>query len=124
MNDNKVDVIIPLYNGERYIKEAILSLQNQTYPVSRIIICDDGSRDRGPEVVKTIAQSDHRITLLQSSHGGVSSARNAGIKASSAQYIAFLDADDVWLPTKLEYQMAVFKVASPQVGFVPVSYTH
>lgn len=117
-----IDVIFPVYNGERYIAEAIHSVQGQTYPASQIIVCDDGSTDRTQRIVEELRQKDTRITLLQLRHGGVSAARNAGIKASTAQYIAFLDADDVWLPSKIERQLDILRSSSGEVGFVHSSY--
>ncbi len=122
MITSTVDVIIPVFNGERYIQAAIQSVQQQTFPVARIIVADDGSTDRTGAIVTSLQQSDSRIHLLKLPHAGVSAARNAGITTSSATYIAFLDADDLWLPEKLALQIAAFADGGQEVGFVHSSY--
>ncbi|MDQ0782140.1 glycosyltransferase family A protein [Chryseobacterium sp. W4I1] len=95
-----ISVVIPLYNKEKYIKETILKVLNQTYQHFEIIIINDGSKDKGPDIVNEI--NDSRIKLFNKNNGGVSSARNLGIEKSQYEYIAFLDADDEWLPNHLE----------------------
>lgn len=95
-----ISVVIPLYNKEKYIKETILKVLNQTYQHFEIIIVNDGSKDKGPDIVSEI--DDPRVKLFNKENGGVSSARNAGIEKSRYEYIAFLDADDEWLPNHLE----------------------
>lgn len=93
-------VIIPLYNKERHIERAILSVINQTYQKFEIIVIDDGSTDKSVERLKSI--NDSRIKLIKKKNGGVSSARNKGIVESRYDYIGFLDADDAWKPDFLE----------------------
>ncbi|WP_312947689.1 glycosyltransferase [Agrobacterium sp.] len=122
MNNIEIDVIIPVFNGERYIQYAIHSVQKQTLSAARIIVADDGSTDKTAEVVTSFMSSDPRITYLNLAHEGVSSTRNAGIRASKAPFVAFLDADDIWLPEKLERQAEVFSNSTEQVGFVHSSY--
>jgi len=117
-----IDVVMPVFNGALYIQTAIQSVQRQTSPAARIIIADDGSTDRTVEIVTSLQQADSRITLLMLPHAGVSAARNAGIAASSSCYIAFLDADDLWVPEKLALQLAVFEAGGGEVGFVHSSY--
>lgn len=95
-----ISVVIPLYNKEKYIKETILKVLEQTYQHFEIIIVNDGSKDKGPDIVNEI--DDPRIKLFNKKNGGVSSARNLGIEKSQYEYIAFLDADDEWLPNHLE----------------------
>lgn len=122
MNNIDVDVIIPVFNGDRYIQYAMRSVQNQTLAAARIIVADDGSTDTTADVVKSFMASDPRVTYLNLPHQGVSSARNSGIRASTARFVAFLDADDIWLPEKLERQAEVFTKSAQQVGFVHSSY--
>ncbi|MFN4126620.1 glycosyltransferase family 2 protein [Pannonibacter indicus] len=117
-----IDVIIPVFNGEAYIEAAIQSVLQQTLPPDRIIIVDDGSTDATAQVVARLAQADARVVCLPRSNAGVSAARNAGIAASSAPFIAFLDADDIWLPEKLERQMEAFDRGGSETGFVHSSY--
>lgn len=96
-----MSVIIPVYNGERFIREAIESVQAQTLPVSEIIVVDDGSTDG----TAAIAESMGAVVIRQP-NGGVSAARNVGIRAATQPWIALLDADDMWDPDKNELQWA------------------
>ena len=99
-----VDVIIPAYNASRFIYETIQSVLNQTLLPHKIIVVDDGSTDETVEIVKSF--ESNLIELISVKNGGVSRARNIGINASlEADYIAFLDSDDIWAPTKLEAQL-------------------
>jgi glycosyltransferase involved in cell wall biosynthesis len=93
-------VIIPLYNKEQYIKKTLLSVLNQTFSNFEIIIIDDGSTDKSADIVKEI-DSD-KINLINQENAGPSNARNRGIEEAQGEYLAFLDADDEWLPNKLE----------------------
>ena len=94
-------VIIPCFNASATIAAAIQSASRQTVRDLEIIVVDDGSRDGTPDIVAALAQSDNRICLQQQANGGVSAARNTGIKAARARIIAFLDADDMWAPDHL-----------------------
>ena len=89
-----ISVIIPLFNREKYIRETINSVLNQSYPEYEIIIVDDGSTDRSIERVKSF--NDSRIKVITESNQGVSCARNNGVKIASYDIIAFLDSDDQW----------------------------
>ena len=95
MTDISVAAVIPLYNGSKFIEEAIRSVFAQTEPVDEIIVVDDGSKDSGPEIVERLSKS-HPITLLRKSNGGQSSARNFAINHTRCSHIAFLDQDDIW----------------------------
>jgi len=117
-----VDVIIPVFNGARYLELCVRSVVAQTLPPARIFIADDGSEDETPQIAQRLQAEIPSVRYLRLPHGGVSAARNAGIRASTAPFVAFLDADDVWHPLKLEEQMAVFRDASAEVGFVHCSY--
>ena len=110
-----VSVIIPTYNGSRFIKETVQSVIGQTYPNIEIIIVDDGSTDNTPDIVKSI--NDPRLIHIRQANSGVSMARNHGIDISHGDYIAFLDHDDVWLPHKLERQLQLFK-EDPNIAMV------
>ena len=113
-NPATVSVVIPVYNGDRYIPQAVESVLNQTYPVNEIIIIDDGSTDQTRSVLQPYFD---RIHYVYQENQGVSVARNHGIKLSTGTFIAFLDADDVFLPQKLELQLQVF-AENPQLGIV------
>lgn len=103
-----ISVIIPMYNSKDTIKSALESVLNQTYsePVE-IIVINDGSKDGCEKIVEEIIlnnQTNRTIKLINKPNGGVSSARNIGIKESSGEWIALLDSDDIWLPEKLQKQ--------------------
>jgi len=104
-----ISVIIPVYNGERYLSECIQSVLDQTHPAADIIVIDDGSEDRTPDVAAGwgSAISYHRVA-----HGGLPYARNHGLRLAQTEFIAFIDSDDVWLPRKLEAQMAALTGAT------------
>lgn len=95
-----ITVVIPLYNKEPHIAKALESVLRQTNPASNIIVVDDGSRDQGAAVVARFA--DQGVRLIQQANQGESAARNTGIAAANTPYIAFLDADDWWLPGHLD----------------------
>jgi len=87
-------VVIPLYNKERSVKNTIESVLNQTFQDFEVIVVNDGSTDNSLEVVKSF--NDERIRIINQKNSGVSSARNRGIKEAKYEWIAFLDADDLW----------------------------
>lgn len=95
-----VSVIIPVYGAEKYIAATIQSLLGQTYKNFEALIIDDGSPDRSIEICQQF--SDPRIQIIRQNNRGLPGARNTGIRHAKGDYIAFLDADDIWLPTKLE----------------------
>ena len=106
-NSRLVSVIIPVFNGEGFLGEAIESLLAQTYRPVEIIVVDDGSTDRSGDVAKGFKDSGVRYCYQPNS--GIGAARNKGASLAAGSYFAFLDADDVWLPDKLTLQMAVFE---------------
>lgn len=100
----RVSVVIPTYNRARLICETLDSVLAQTYRDFEIIVVDDGSTDGTQEVVSRYGPS---LRYLRQENAGPAAARNAGIRASGGEYVAFLDSDDLWLPRKLEEEMAV-----------------
>lgn len=97
-----VDIIIPLYNKQMTIEQAIRSVQSQTITDWRLMVVDDGSTDGSADIVRRLQSQDRRIELIQQSNAGPGAARNTGIRAATADTIAFLDADDVWYPSHLK----------------------
>ena len=110
----KVSVVIPTYNYGRFIAEAVESVLAQTYPIAEIIVVDDGSTDDTETVVRTFGE---KVRYVRQTNEGVCSARNRGINSSNGDMIAFLDADDIWLPEKIEKQLARF-AEDPEIGLV------
>lgn len=100
----RLSVVVPLYQTEVYIEEALHSVVAQTFSDFEVLVIDDGSRDRGPELARGL--NDPRIKVITQENRGLAGARNSGIRHASAEYIALLDADDVWEPTKLERHVA------------------
>ncbi|ALL04401.1 hypothetical protein AQ505_02130 [Pedobacter sp. PACM 27299] len=107
---NKVTVIIPVYNAEKTIGRALASVLNQTIAPYEIIIIDDGSHDNSSLIVQEHIDLNpmFKFHLIKKSNGGVSSARNVGLKKATGNYIAFLDSDDEWFLDKLEKQLTIF----------------
>jgi|TARA_Y100000031_G_scaffold20453_1_gene20945 glycosyltransferase involved in cell wall biosynthesis len=105
--DPLVSVVIPMYQSEAWIEETLTSALAQTYQNVEIVVVDDGSTDRGPDVVaEYVAPGSSRVQLVRTPNRGVGSARNTGVLASCGEYVALLDADDLWDSRKLEIQMA------------------
>lgn len=109
MEEDLVSIITPLYNSERFVTEAIKSVLAQTYPHWEMLVINDGSTDKGPEIVKQYIQTDPRIHLINQKNGGSAAARNNGIGQARGRYIAFLDADDQWDANFLEEQLKLLK---------------
>lgn len=105
-NSNLISIIIPTYNSSQYIKEAIDSALSQSYKNIEIIIVDDGSTDNTEDVIKSY-NGIEKIIYIKKRNGGPASARNLGITQAKGNYIAFLDADDIWDKCKLEKQMDI-----------------
>lgn len=102
-----VSIVTPAYNSETFIEEAILSVQEQTYPHwEMLVVYDSGTTDSTPELVQERAQRDSRIRLIQVPKGrGLALSRNYAIGQAQGRYLAFLDSDDLWLKNKLELQV-------------------
>jgi glycosyltransferase involved in cell wall biosynthesis len=116
MNDRRVSCIIPVFNGERYLAETLDSVFAQTHVPFEVIVADDGSTDRSAEIARSYAG----VMLLQQANAGHAAARNLGISIAIGDFIAFVDADDLWHPEKLARQLARFD-ARPELGLV---FTH
>lgn len=110
-----VSVVIPVFNGERYLLAALESVACQTFAPLEVIVVDDGSTDGSVAIAKQFP----RFRLIVAPHLGVSAARNRGVDASSGRYLAFLDADDTWYPDKIAEQVALAE-REPRHGLVTV----
>lgn len=111
----RVSVIIPCYNTARYVKETIESVLNQTRQDFEIIVVDDGSTDDSHNVIASI--NDQRIRYHYQPNQGLAAARNTGLALATGEFVAFLDADDFFLPEKLARQIAALD-SQPEVGLV------
>src|SRR4051812_26931964 len=109
-----ISVIIGVFNGEPYLREAIESVLAQTYSPVELIVVDDGSEDATGALATGFGR---RLHYVRQPNGGMGAARNTGLSLATGDYLAFLDADDRFLPDKLERQMAVFE-ADPSVDMV------
>ena len=117
MNQPLVSVVIPNYNYANYLREAIESVLSQTYKNIEIFVVDDGSKDNSAEV---LSEFGDKIQVVFQENSGVSAARNNGVRRSRGEFIAFLDADDVWLPNKIEKQVEQF-LSDKTLGLVHVA---
>ena len=104
-----VSAVIPLYNGQQYINDAIGSALSQDYPVDEIIVVDDGSTDNGAFIVRDLIAKHPQIKLITQPNQGQASARNAGASASKCELIAFLDQDDLWYSTHVRLLVQPFE---------------
>jgi glycosyltransferase involved in cell wall biosynthesis len=100
----KVSVVIPVYNAEAYLEQTLESVFAQTYPNIEIVIVDDGSKDGSIALLEKYAD---RVRLVRQANSGAAAARNHGVQEASGVWIAFLDADDIWAPDKIEHQLRV-----------------
>jgi glycosyltransferase involved in cell wall biosynthesis len=105
-----VSVIVPLFNSEKFIEKTILSVQNQTHSNWEMIIVDDCSKDNSVAIIEQYIANDNRIKLWRlNKNSGTGIARNLAVSKAKGDYIAFLDADDLWKPIKLERQLQFLK---------------
>jgi len=112
----QVSVVLPLYNGERYLNDALSSVLGQEgFDDWEVVAVDDGSTDGSAEIVSSFA--DDRIRLFHQENRGIAATRNVAISRSTGRFIAFLDQDDLWHPEKLRAQIPLF-AADPRVGLV------
>ncbi|HAA29254.1 MAG TPA: glycosyl transferase [Cyanobacteria bacterium UBA8553] len=113
----QVSVVVPAYNVCSYIEQALVSLERQSFQEFEAIVVDDGSTDGTAEVARLFKERDSRFQLLHKHNGGLSSARNHGIRHARGQYIALLDGDDAYEPDKLATHVALLD-RTPEVGVV------
>ena len=102
-----IDIILPVYNCEKFIGEAIQSVLDQTFKNFNLIIINDGSTDSTEEIINKYKKKDARIILIEQKNSGQINSLNTGLELSKSTYIAFIDADDLWEKTKLEKQYSL-----------------
>ncbi|MEQ8718840.1 MAG: glycosyltransferase family A protein [Acidimicrobiales bacterium] len=113
MTAASVSVVVPVYNGERYLAETLAAIRNQTHPVAEIIVVDDGSSDTSAEVAAAAVPS---AKVLRRANMGAAAAMNAGVTVARGDLLTFCDADDLWHPTKTERQVAAL-AEMPSAGY-------
>jgi glycosyltransferase involved in cell wall biosynthesis len=113
-----VSVIIPAYNASAFIEQTLDAVLSQTYQQLEVIVVNDGSNDRTVEIVENIAQRDDRVILLHQPNSGVAAARNLAIQHATGEFIAPIDADDIWDATNIEKQVQCFAQSPASVGVV------
>jgi glycosyltransferase involved in cell wall biosynthesis len=116
LDEERVGVVVPMYNAERTIAATLASICAQTHRRLDVVVTDDGSTDGSAAIVEAWCRRDARMRLIRQSNAGVAAARNAGAAATPAQFLAFVDADDIWAPTKIEYQLTALREAGPSAG--------
>lgn len=110
MNDDLVSIIVPVYNAEKFIKDTIKTVLNQTYKNWELLLINDCSDDNSTNIIEDYRKNDKRIHLINlEKNSGAAIARNTGIDNAKGRYIAFLDADDLWNEKKLEKQLNFIK---------------
>ena len=131
MSEKKVSVIVPVYNKESCLSDCLSSMLRQTWKETEIIAVNDGSTDGSRGIIDGFAEQDSRVIPLHIPHGGVSSARNAGIRAASGEFLAFVDADDRIEPDYIQNMVLAigdadlcisgYKAWNPQQNSWPIS---
>src|ERR1700752_2239659 len=108
-----VGVVVPMFNAERTIRATLTSVCRQSHQALDIVVVDDGSTDRSASIVASYARQDRRIRLIRQSNAGVAHARNSGAASTDAAFLAFVDADDLWAPSKIALQMRALQYGGP-----------
>ena len=103
-----VSIIVPVYNGVKYLEATVKTILDQSYVNFELLLINDGSTDNSQELIEQLATNDDRIKPWNKKNGGIANARNFGIKHAGGEFIAFCDQDDFWLPTKLAKQVPLF----------------
>jgi glycosyltransferase involved in cell wall biosynthesis len=106
MSVPRISVVVPVYQGERFLAAALESIRDQSRPADEVVVVDDGSTDAGAAIAEEVAGDWPALRVLRRPHAGLSSALNAGIAATSGDLVTFLDCDDLMVPTRLARQAA------------------
>lgn len=127
MKNETVSIIVPMYNAEKQLDRCISSLLRQKYQNIEILLINDGSLDRTLEIARSWAEKDQRIIVIDKKNGGVSSARNAGLKAANGRYVMFVDSDD-WVAdtycSEMVEQLRTSKAEMALCGFADIQAEH
>ncbi|WP_287328294.1 glycosyltransferase family 2 protein [Mesorhizobium sp.] len=117
IQDNaRVGVVVPMFNAERTIRATLTSICQQNHQALDIIVVDDGSTDQSASIVASCAERDPRIRLMRQSNAGVTQARNSGAASTDAEFLAFVDAEDLWAPSKIALQLRTLQEGGSSAG--------
>ena len=119
----KVTIIIPIYNVEKYIRECLESVINQTYKNIEIIVIDDGTPDKSGEIADEFAKKDSRIKVIHSKNAGVATARNKGLDKATGEYIMFIDSDDYVTAEYVEYFLGLINETKADIAMSLNNFT-
>ncbi len=120
MNKGKISIIVPIYNVEKYLNKCIDSIIEQTYKNIEIVLVDDCSKDNSGKIADEYAKKDDRIKVIHKPNGGLSDARNAGMKIATGEYLMFVDSDDYLFPTSCE--VMIEKITKEDADYVIGNY--
>lgn len=120
----KVSIIVPIYNISKYLQKCLDSIANQSYSNLEIILVDDGSTDGSNQIAKSFARKDPRFTLIEQPNAGQSSARNAGLKKVSGDYVSFIDGDDYVAPDFISHLLEPYLQSNPIQPILTVCGIH
>lgn len=115
--DELISLIVPIYNGERYVEQFYEMFRKQTYSNIELVLIDDGSTDNTAQIIDQLAEQDNRVVVYHKENGGVSTARNLGIKKAQGEYIAFADVDDFIYPDYIQYMYQLVSVKDADIAF-------
>lgn len=118
-----MSIIIPVYNVEEFIFKTVKSVMNQDYKDIEIILVDDGSPDNSAKIIDELAKRDDRIVCVHKDNGGVSSARNVGLRMASGEYVTFIDGDDWVEPNYISYLLNLVESNNCQIGMNKNNYS-
>lgn len=120
----RISVIVPVYRTEKYLERCVDSIRNQTYENLEIILVDDGSPDRCPQICDEIRRQDKRVKVIHKKNGGLSSARNAGLVIAEGDFIGFVDSDDFILPDMYEYLCKILTENNAEIADIRCKYVY
>lgn len=104
-----ISIVVPVYNAQEFLEDTVQSVRAQTYPYWELLLVHDGSTDKSMEIMEKLAKKDGRIRIFDKENTGAADTRNFGVKKARGEYLAFLDADDLWLPEKLKKELCYMK---------------
>ena len=120
-----VSIVMPAYNAATTLGASMASVLSQTYPHWELLVIDDASEDDTKKIARTVAEDDERVWVMTlTENSGVAAARNVGYSLANGKYVAFLDSDDTWLPTKLEKQVALMEQSGAALSYTATAYTN